>query len=106
MRLLEVDFMSKYPILFSIMLMVLSFSAKAQEVEIEVVKGKVLNAANDLPLEDVNIVNLNQVRGTVSGKEGSFELKAKVNDTLYFSYLGYKSIQVRVTNNWNQVWRC
>lgn len=94
--------MPKYPILIAIICMVLSFSAKAQEVEIEVVKGKVLNAANDLPLEDVNIVNLNQVKGTVSSKEGNFELRAKVNDTLYFSYLGYKSIQVRVTNDWTK----
>jgi len=94
--------MPKYPIIFILMIAVLSFSAKAQEVDIEVIKGKVLNAANDLPLEDVNIVNLNQVKGTVSGKGGAFELKAKVNDTLYFSYLGFKSIQVRITNDWTK----
>jgi len=94
--------MPKYPILFAIIFMILSFSAEAQEVEMDMIKGKVLDAANDLSLEDVNIVNLNQVKGTVSGKEGYFELKAKVNDTLFFSYLGYKSIQVRVTNDWTK----
>jgi len=66
----------------------------------DIVKGKVLNAANDLPLENVNVVNLNQVKGTTSSNEGDFELQATVNDTLFFSYLGFKTIQVRVTNDW------
>lgn len=70
--------------------------------ELQLIKGKVLNAANDLELEDVNIVNLNQVTGAVSGKDGYFQIKAAVNDTLYFTYLGFKSIQVRVTNDWTK----
>jgi hypothetical protein len=68
--------------------------------ESTVVTGKVLNAANDVPIENAHIVNLNQVIGAVSGNEGNFEIKAEVNDTLYFSYLGFKSIRVRVTNDW------
>lgn len=68
--------------------------------EATVVTGKVLNAANDVPIENAHIVNLNQVIGAVSGEEGNFEIKAEVNDTLYFSYLGFKSIRVRVTNDW------
>ncbi|TXK74910.1 carboxypeptidase-like regulatory domain-containing protein [Mesonia sp. K4-1] len=94
--------MPKHPIFFILIIVFISFSAKAQEIDIEVIKGKVLNAANDLPLKDVNIVNLNQVKGTVSGEEGDFKLKAAVNDTLYFSYLGFKSIQVRITNDWTK----
>lgn len=64
------------------------------------VSGTVLNAANDLPLENVNLVNLNQVKGTTTNSDGYFEIAAAVNDTLYFSYLGFKTIQVRVTNDW------
>jgi len=64
------------------------------------IKGKVLTSATDDPLENVNIVNLNEVIGTTSDKEGDFSIRAKVNDTLYFSYLGHKSIRVRVTNDW------
>ncbi|WP_339703554.1 carboxypeptidase-like regulatory domain-containing protein [uncultured Marixanthomonas sp.] len=64
------------------------------------IKGKVLSSATDDPLENVNIVNLNEVIGTTTDKEGEFSIRAKVNDTLYFSYLGYKSIRVRVTNDW------
>ena len=51
-------------------------------------------------MENVNIVNLNQVFGTATNQEGAFEIQAKVNDTLHLSFLGYKSIKVRVTNDW------
>ncbi len=75
-------------------------TAFAFSQESEPIKGKVLSSANDEPLENVNIVNLNEVIGTTTDIEGDFSIRAKVNDTLYFSYLGYKSIRVRVTNDW------
>lgn len=64
------------------------------------IEGTVLSSSTDLPLENVNIVNLNNVIGATSNKFGRFEVKAKVDDTLYFSYLGYKSLQVRVSADW------
>ena len=65
-----------------------------------VVSGTVLNAANDVPIENAHVVNLNQVKGAVTNAEGEFEIRASVNDTLYFTYLGFKSLRVRVTNDW------
>ncbi len=64
------------------------------------VNGTVTNYENTKPLENVNIVNLNQVIGTSTNRKGEFEITAKVDDTLHFSYLGFKSIKVRVTNDW------
>ena len=64
------------------------------------VKGIVISTTTEQPLEGVNIVNLNQVKGTATDNLGAFEIRAKANDTLHFSYLGYKSIKVRVTNDW------
>tara|TARA_Y100001954_G_scaffold214784_1_gene244538 strand:- start:56 stop:832 length:777 start_codon:yes stop_codon:yes gene_type:complete len=64
------------------------------------VSGTILNSSSNLPLENVNIVNLNRVIGTATDKKGRFEINAAVNDTLHFSYLGHKSIKVRVTNDW------
>lgn len=64
------------------------------------ISGKVLNASNNVALVNVHVVNLNTVKGSLSGKEGAFKIRASVNDTLYFSYLGFKSIRVRVTNDW------
>tara|TARA_R110002073_G_scaffold23229_9_gene79399 strand:- start:2751 stop:3527 length:777 start_codon:yes stop_codon:yes gene_type:complete len=78
-------------------LLFISVFSYAQETS---VKGKVIRAENGSPLESVNIVNLNQVIGTSTNVNGEFEIGANVNDTLHFSYLGYKSIKVRVTNDW------
>ncbi|MDA0327019.1 MAG: carboxypeptidase-like regulatory domain-containing protein [Bacteroidetes bacterium] len=64
------------------------------------VKGKIVNGADEEPMENVNIVNLNQVYGTTTNIKGEFEIRAQVNDTLHLSFLGFKSIKVRVTNDW------
>lgn len=64
--------------------------------------GKVLNDANDKVMPSVHVINLNQVYGTVTAPDGSFHIRAAVNDTLFFSYLGFKSIRVRVTNDWSK----
>ncbi len=73
----------------------------AQDIDKETeVKGTIIDASTDKVLEGVNIVNINQVIGTSTNKDGEFQLRAKTNDTLHLSYLGYKSIKVRVTNDW------
>lgn len=64
------------------------------------VKGKILISGSNTPIESVNIVNLNQVRGTITNGDGIFEITAKANDTLHLSYLGFKSLKVKVTNDW------
>jgi len=58
------------------------------------------NAKNDSIISNVNIVNLNQVKGTVSNKAGTFKISARVNDTLFFSYIGFETITVKVTEDW------
>lgn len=88
--------MKKHLLLFTFLLV--STFCFAQEVD--KVLGVVINASNDTPLENVNIVNLNQVIGTATNVKGEFNISAKVNDTLHFSFLGFKSIKVRVTNDW------
>jgi hypothetical protein len=86
--------------LYLVLILLIANTAWSQDEADPVIDGKVLNAANDKTLQNVHIVNLNQVLGTVSDEKGDFELRARVNDTLYFSYLGFKSIRVRVTNDW------
>jgi hypothetical protein len=85
-------------LLLIILLFVLPQQLLAQQKEL--VRGKIVDASGDKPMENVNIVNLNQVFGTATNQEGAFEIQAKVNDTLHLSFLGYKSIKVRVTNDW------
>ena len=81
---------------FLLILLLLSFSINAQNT----VKGKIVKAGTITPLQNVNIVNLNKVRGTATDQKGEFEIRVSINDTLHLSYLGYKSIKVRVTNDW------
>ncbi|WP_242121488.1 carboxypeptidase-like regulatory domain-containing protein [Aestuariivivens sediminicola] len=88
--------MKQYLLLFTFILS--SAIALAQEDAKAI--GTVTNATDGTPLENVNIVNLNQVIGTSTNSSGEFSISAAVNDTLHFSYLGFKSIKVRVTNDW------
>ena len=57
------------------------------------------NAADNKPIPSVHVINLSQVIGVITDKSGKFEIPAKLNDTLYLSYLGFKSIKIRVTND-------
>ncbi|MEA1786896.1 carboxypeptidase-like regulatory domain-containing protein [Arenibacter sp. GZD96] len=59
----------------------------------------VVNAQSDAPMESVHVVNLNKVIGTITNEKGEFEITASVNDTIFFSYLGFKSQKIRVTND-------
>ena len=91
------DFKHSFLIIFLFLTSIVSWS---QEDELETITGIVMNASNDKPLENVNIVNINTVKGSTTNKEGEFQLRAKINDTLYLSYLGFRSIQVKITEDW------
>ncbi|WP_452223435.1 carboxypeptidase-like regulatory domain-containing protein [Lacinutrix chionoecetis] len=83
-----------------------TYSVVAQEKEgnstttKDKVEGVIIDSQTSEPIESVNIVNLNQVIGTSTNSKGEFKLRAKVDDTLHLTYIGYKSIKVRVTNDW------
>lgn len=98
LKLLRILKLLMKKIILLLALVLTTVSSFAQEDA--VVKGVVMNDANDDLLENVNIVNLNQVIGTITNEKGEFAIRATVNDTLFFSYLGYKSIRVRVTQDW------
>ena len=50
---------------------------QGQEQDTKVI-GVVINAANDIPLESVNIVNITQVLGTTTNEKGEFTFTNKV----------------------------
>jgi hypothetical protein len=64
------------------------------------VSGTIVNDNTLLPLANVNIVNLNKVKGTISDNKGNFEIEVSPSDTLHISLIGFTSIKVRVTNDW------
>ena len=67
--------------------------------QIQYLNGMVENDATGFPMESVHVLNLNLVEGTTTDNKGNFEIRAQVNDTLYFSYLGYKSLKIAVTQD-------
>ncbi|MBT8236470.1 MAG: carboxypeptidase-like regulatory domain-containing protein [Bacteroidia bacterium] len=62
-------------------------------------RATVINAQTQRPLESVHVINLNKVKGTITNAKGDFTITASVNDTLFFSYLGFKSQKIRITND-------
>ena len=67
---------------------------------IQKVSGTIVNDNTSLPLQNVNIINLNKVTGTISNSMGNFEIAVSLNDTLHLSLIGFKSLEIRVTNDW------
>ena len=63
------------------------------------VTGKVESESSKTSLQNVHVLNLSKVVGTITDEEGVFEINASVNDTLYFSYIGYKPLKIIVTND-------
>ncbi|PCI35233.1 MAG: TonB-dependent receptor [Flavobacteriaceae bacterium] len=62
-------------------------------------KGQIINFKTKAGLKGAHLFNLNTVKGAVASKKGFFNFPAKVNDTLYISYLGFQSIKLKVTND-------
>lgn len=79
--------------------LVLSVVGTAQELS-QKVSGTVVNDHTQAAISNVNIINLNKLRGTTSDEKGKFELEVSVNDTLHLSLIGFQSIKIRVTNDW------
>ncbi len=85
---------------FFLLVTFIGFSQESQTSEKPTkVIGTVVNSEDDSVLANVHVVNLNQVIGTITDDDGTFSITAAVNDTLYFSFLGFKSIKIRVTND-------
>jgi len=62
-------------------------------------RGQVISNLDKTPLKGAHLFNLNSVVGTVTNDEGKFEIKTRVKDTIYISYLGYQSIKLKITND-------
>ena len=74
------------------------FSIKAQN-KTKIFNGSVENEITEAPMRGVHVINLTQVIGTITNQKGEFEIEASQNDTLYFSYVGYKPLKISVTGD-------
>lgn len=72
---------------------------KKKSAKKHLLKGIIVDGNTKKPLANTHIINLNSVTGTVSNRQGRFSTNVRVNDTLYFSYVGFQSIKLRITND-------
>lgn len=90
----------KYFIVSFFIFFSLSTTAQTKDSLNTTLTGTVIHAETKLPLANVHVINTTTVKGTVTNGDGLFDMNAKANDTLLFSYLGYESLKVIVTNDW------
>jgi TonB-linked SusC/RagA family outer membrane protein len=79
-------------IAFLLMAIIISLPVLSQDLK---VTGKVIRTSTKEPLAGVTIKNKNVV--TTSGDNGTFQINARVGESLIFSYVGMKNISVTVT---------
>lgn len=87
---------------FVVFLFILLFNCSWAQNDsiVKILKGTVIHNETRLPMGGVHVINATRVTGIVTTPSGLFEIAAKVNDTLLFSYLGFETVKVKVTNDW------
>lgn len=80
-------------ILFALMAMLFSFSAFAQQLT---VTGQVLDAQKE-PLIGVSVLEKGTSNGTITDLDGNFTLNVSPDGTLVFSYVGYKTQELKAS---------
>jgi len=80
--------------LIALGLALLSTTITAQEI---IVSGTISDEAR-VTLPGVNIYILGTMEGTVSNVDGLYTISADMGDTLVFSFIGYKKLEVPVTS--------
>jgi len=78
-------------LIFAILCCVIA--ANAQQVT-----GRVVSAEDDTPLIGVNITVKGNLTGTISDTDGTFRIAADPGNTLVFTYIGYKAIEITLGN--------
>lgn len=87
-------------IVASLFLLFTSLLSAQDNPNIKTISGYIVNDNTLFPLSNVNIINVNKVKGTITNTKGYFEIEATVSDTLHITCIGFQSIRVRVTNDW------
>lgn len=82
-------------LLFIVMCMVVLTPLKAQDL----IQGMVVDSASFAALPYVNVILKNKHKGTITDTQGNFRLVAEPGDTLVFSFVGYKTLEVS-TEGW------
>ncbi|WP_019671316.1 carboxypeptidase-like regulatory domain-containing protein [Eudoraea adriatica] len=80
---------------FLLFLFLVVTSASAQNVFFYKLEGKVINSNKGIA--DVHVMNTSSNRATITDEEGLFSIAARLNDTILFSAVQYKRVNLVVT---------
>jgi hypothetical protein len=62
-------------------------------------RGTIMDSSTGQPMMGANIINLSQLKGDSSDENGMFSLPAKVNDSIMVSFLGFKTVNILLTES-------
>ncbi|MBK7870518.1 MAG: carboxypeptidase-like regulatory domain-containing protein [Saprospiraceae bacterium] len=79
-----------------LIILLCSLAAKAQQIT-----GTVTSSKDGTPLIAVNITVKESLTGTVSDTDGTFQIAASPGNTLVFSYIGFKTLEIKLGNENN-----
>lgn len=86
--------MKRYLLVLATLTVLVCGTAVAQST----VTGVVMAEGEPDPVIGANVVLKGTTNGTITDFDGNFSIEAKAGDVLVFSYLGYKTQEVKVTN--------
>ncbi|MDO6802224.1 carboxypeptidase-like regulatory domain-containing protein [Wenyingzhuangia sp. 1_MG-2023] len=90
--------MKKFYITFIICILSISFGF-SQDLMKFTLKGKISNAIDSTAIEGTTLLNITKVDGTISNKNGLFEIDLQESDTLLISHIGFESIKLKITRD-------
>ena len=80
-------------------LIVLSlFSIVAFAQDSYLIKGKVVSQVDNLPIPGVNVIVVGTTNGVSTDFDGNYQIQVKQDDVLQFSYVGFKTQTIIITN--------
>lgn len=88
--------MKRFLLLFSLLVLSSSMLLGQRTVNQNLVQfsGVVMDSRNLQPIPYANIYVVDKGRGTYSDEKGFFTIVAQINDTIQFSFIGYKTVDV------------
>ncbi|KAB6347418.1 hypothetical protein GA107_22880, partial [Bacteroides xylanisolvens] len=73
-------------------------SVKAVPSQTSTVSGVVISGTDELPLVGVSVLVKETANGTITDMDGNFKLNVVSGQTLVFSYIGYVTQEIVVTD--------
>lgn len=96
--------MSKIYTLIFIFLFSYQYSFSQDQTLIQfTLKGKISSVKDSTAIEGTTLLDLNTIDGTVSDKDGFFEINTQESDTLLISHIGYEPIKLKMTRDLSKV---